>query len=67
MGMPILAGLSRKSMLREITGSKKDDLVYSSVSAALLAAINGAKILRVHDVKATKDALKIYNAVTSQT
>jgi dihydropteroate synthase len=67
MGMPILAGLSRKSMLREITGNKKDNLVYSSVSAALLAAINGAKILRVHDVKATKDALKIYNAVTSQT
>ena len=67
MGVPVLAGLSRKSMLREITGSKKDDLVYSSVSAALLAAINGAKILRVHDVKATKDALKIYNAVTSQT
>ena len=65
MGMPILAGLSRKSMLREITGNKKGDLVSSSVSAALLAAINGARILRVHDVKATKDALKIYNAVTS--
>jgi dihydropteroate synthase len=54
-------------MLREITGSKKDDLVYSSISAALLAAINGARILRVHDVKATKDALKVYSAVTSQT
>ena len=65
MGMPILAGLSRKSMLREITGNKKGDLVSSSISAALLAAINGARILRVHDVKATKDALKIYNAVTS--
>ena len=67
MGMPILAGLSRKSMLREITGNKKDDLVSPSVSAALLAAINGARILRVHDVKATKDALKVYSAVTSQT
>lgn len=67
MGMPVLAGLSRKSMLREITGNKKGDLVSSSISAALLAAINGARILRVHDVKATKDALKVYNAVTSQT
>ena len=67
MGMPVLAGLSRKSMLREITGNKKGDLVSSSVSAALLAAINGARILRVHDVKATKDALKVYNAVTCQT
>ena len=67
MGMPVLAGLSRKSMLREITGNKKGDLVSSSISAALLAAINGARILRVHDVKATKDALKVYNAVTCQT
>ena len=66
MGTPILVGLSRKSMLREITRNKKDDLVISSVSAALLAAINGARILRVHDVKATKDALKVYNAVASQ-
>ena len=66
MGTPILVGLSRKSMLREITRNKKDDLVFSSVSAALLAAINGARILRVHDVKATKDALKVYNAVASQ-
>lgn len=66
MGIPVLVGLSRKSMLREITGNKEKDQIYSSVSAALLAAINGAKILRVHDVKATKDALAVYNAVTSQ-
>tara|TARA_B100000686_G_C16760814_1_gene958549 strand:- start:842 stop:1612 length:771 start_codon:yes stop_codon:yes gene_type:complete len=65
LGVPILAGLSRKSMLRDITGNKKGDLVYSSIAAALMAAVNGAKILRVHDVKATKDALNIYNAVTS--
>lgn len=67
MGIPVLVGLSRKSMLREITGNKEKDQIYSSVSAALLAAINGAKILRVHDVKATKDVLAVYNAVTSQT
>jgi dihydropteroate synthase len=66
MGIPVLVGLSRKSMLREITGNKEKNQIHSSVSAALLAAINGAKILRVHDVKATKDALAVYNAVTSQ-
>ena len=66
MGIPVLVGLSRKSMLKKITGNKEQDQIYSSVSAALLAAINGAKILRVHDVKATKDALAIYNAVTNQ-
>jgi dihydropteroate synthase len=66
MGMPVLVGLSRKSMLKEITGNKESDQICSSISAALLAAINGAKILRVHDVKATKDALAVYNAVTGQ-
>ena len=66
MGIPVLVGLSRKSMLKKITGNKEKDQIYSSISAALLAAINGAKILRVHDVKATKDALNIYNAVTNQ-
>jgi dihydropteroate synthase len=66
MGIPVLVGLSRKSMLKKITGNKEKDQIHSSVSAALLAAINGAKILRVHDVKATKDALAIYNAVTNQ-
>ena len=65
MGVPVLVGLSRKSMLRKITGNKNDSQIYSSISAALLAAINGAKIIRVHDVKATKDALAVYNAVTS--
>jgi dihydropteroate synthase len=66
IGIPILVGLSRKSMLREITGNKEKEQTCSSISAALLAAINGAKILRVHDVKATKDALAIYNAVTNK-
>lgn len=65
IGLPILVGLSRKSMLRRITGNNESNQVYSSISAALLAAVNGAKILRVHDVKATKDALAVYNAVSS--
>jgi dihydropteroate synthase len=50
-------------MLGEITGSKISNRVHSSVSAALLAATKGARILRVHDVKATKEALAVYNAM----
>jgi dihydropteroate synthase len=61
--VPILAGLSRKSMLGSITGNKVDQRIHESVAAALLAAVNGAKILRVHDVKATRDAITIYNAM----
>lgn len=62
--LPILVGLSRKSMLGAITGNEVGQRVHESVAAALLAAVKGAKILRVHDVKATKDALAVYNAVS---
>ena len=67
MGVSVLVGLSRKSMLGEVSGNKVSNRVHTSVSAALLAATKGARILRVHDVKATKDALAIYNAVINQT
>jgi dihydropteroate synthase len=60
---PLLVGLSRKSMLGKITGNEVSDRVYASVAAALLAVAKGASILRVHDVKATRDALAVYNAV----
>ena len=63
MGVPVLAGLSRKSMLGKITGNEVGDRVHASVAAALLAAAKGARILRVHDVKATRDALAVFNAV----
>ena len=63
MGVPVLAGLSRKSMLGKLTGNEVDDRTHASVAAALLAATRGARILRVHDVKATRDALAVYNAV----
>lgn len=63
LGVPILAGLSRKSMLGTITGNDVGQRVHESVAAALLAAVKGANILRVHDVKATKDALAVYNAM----
>ena len=50
-------------MLGKITGNEVSDRVYASVAAALLAVAKGASILRVHDVKATRDALAVYNAV----
>ncbi|HUX92071.1 MAG TPA: dihydropteroate synthase [Gallionellaceae bacterium] len=63
LGVPLLAGLSRKSMLGAITGQEVDNRVSASVAAALLAVQRGASIVRVHDVRATCDALKIWNAV----
>jgi dihydropteroate synthase len=65
MGVPVMVGLSRKSMLGKITGNQVGDRIYASVAAALLAGTKGAGILRVHDVKATRDALAVYNAVNS--
>ena len=66
LGVPVLAGLSRKAMIGSLTGRELNDRVYGSVAAALIAAQNGAKIIRVHDVAATVDALKIWNAVAKQ-
>jgi dihydropteroate synthase len=63
LGVPLLAGLSRKSMLGTITGQDVEHRVHASVAAALLAVMRGACIVRVHDVRATVDALKIWNAV----
>ena len=63
LDVPLLVGLSRKSMLGKITGNEVGDRVHASVAAALLAVAKGASIVRVHDVKATRDALAVYNAV----
>ena len=63
LGVPILAGLSRKSMLGAITGNDVNNRIHESVAAALLAVTKGARIVRVHDVKATREALAIYNAI----
>jgi len=61
--LPILAGLSRKSMLGAITGrTKPAERVAASIGAAVCAATHGASIIRVHDVAATVDALKIWSA-----
>jgi dihydropteroate synthase len=59
---PILAGLSRKSMLGAITGRDVGDRVAASVAAAILAVQRGANIVRVHDVRETVDALRILQA-----
>ena len=64
--LPILAGLSRKSMLGAITGQGVEHRIHASVAAALLAVQRGAKIVRVHDVQATVDALKIWHAVNNK-
>ncbi len=64
LGLPVLAGLSRKSMLGAITGRERaDERVAASLAAALLAADRGAVILRVHDVGETVDALKVRQAL----
>jgi len=63
LGVPLLAGLSRKSMLGAITGRDVEQRDYASVAAALLAVQHGAKIVRVHNVRATVDALKVWQAV----
>jgi len=62
-GVPILVGLSRKSMLGAITGREVSDRLAASLVAAMLAVQRGASIVRVHDVKETVDAIKIMNAI----
>jgi dihydropteroate synthase len=59
LGAPVLAGLSRKRTIGELTGQPVDRRVAGSVSAAVLAALGGARILRVHDVAETVDALRV--------
>ena len=63
LGQPLLVGLSRKSVLGQVTGNDVDARLYSSIAACVFAAMKGAKILRVHDVKATVEALNVVAAV----
>ncbi|MCW1980806.1 dihydropteroate synthase [Xanthomonas arboricola] len=65
-GLPVLAGLSRKRTIGELTGRQvAADRVHGSVAAHLIAAQQGAQLLRVHDVAATVDALKVWRAVAA--
>jgi len=66
LGVPVLAGLSRKSMLGALTGQEVLQRLPASIAAALIAVQRGAAIVRVHDVRATVDALKILNAVNGE-
>ena len=61
-GYPVLVGLSRKSMIGAVLDKPVTERVVGSVAGALIAAQNGATILRVHDVAATADALKVWQA-----
>jgi dihydropteroate synthase len=63
LGYPVLAGWSRKSSLGQVTGRDDPaDRVAASVAAAVLAVERGARVVRVHDVRATVDALKVWRA-----
>ena len=64
MGYPILAGVSRKRMIGDLTGRKLEGRSAGSVAAALLAVQNGASIVRVHDVKETVDAINVWLALS---
>jgi dihydropteroate synthase len=64
LDLPLLAGLSRKSMIGGLTGRAVEDRLAGSLAAALAAATQGAQILRVHDVAETVDALTVWRAAT---
>jgi len=63
LGVPVLAGLSRKSMLGTLTGREVGQRLPASLAAVMIAVQRGARIVRVHNVKETVDALKIWNAI----
>ena len=67
LGAPILAGLSRKSMIGALLGLPVAQRLQASVALALIAVQNGATILRVHDVRATREAIRMFEAVYPRT
>lgn len=64
LDLPILAGLSRKSMIGNLLDREVNERLAGSLATAIIAAQQGAKIIRVHDVKETVDALKVLQATT---
>jgi len=62
VGLPVLAGLSRKSMIGTLTGRPAEQRLAGSIGAALAAIVQGARIVRVHDVAETVDAIKVWHA-----
>ena len=65
LGFTVLAGISRKSMLGKITGKDTHERLAPSITAAVMAADRGARIVRVHDVPETVDALKLWEAMNT--
>ena len=65
LGFTVLAGISRKSMLGKITGKDTHERLAPSIAAAIMAADRGARIVRVHDVPETVDALKLWEAMNT--
>lgn len=63
LGFPLLVGLSRKSVLGKIAGGDELQRLHAGLAASVVSVMKGAKIVRVHDVKATVDALKVVAAV----
>jgi dihydropteroate synthase len=64
LGVPMVVGLSRKSMLAKLTGRAVDQRLAGSVALAAIAVLNGARIVRAHDVAATVDAVRVAAAVS---
>lgn len=60
---PLLIGLSRKSMIWKTLSGNESDALYGTLAAELISLFNGANILRVHDIKATRDIIKIYETI----
>jgi dihydropteroate synthase len=65
-GLPVLAGLSRKSMVGQLTGRPVDQRLHGSVALAAIAVMNGATIVRAHDVGPTLDAVKVAAALVAR-
>lgn len=63
LGCPLLVGLSRKSVLGKLVGGDVDERLHAGLAASVISVMKGANIVRVHDVKATVDALKVVTAV----
>jgi len=62
-GLPVLAGLSRKSMIGKLTGRPDGDRLAGSLALATFAILSGARIVRAHDVAPTVDALRVVAAI----
>jgi dihydropteroate synthase len=63
LGCPVLIGVSRKSMFAQLLGRPVDERLPASLAAGLAAVARGAAVLRVHDVRATVDAVRVWEAV----